>query len=89
MPPYTPVTSKAQSRKLFQLVSIGKLSMAEAKGKTEAADWSKLPARASTAHVTRKPTSASTVASAPKVRGGHSHPIANLGKFAHMPRGRR
>ena len=43
MPPYKPVTSKAESRKLFSLAEQGKLSMADAKGKTRAADWPKLP----------------------------------------------
>lgn len=45
MPPYTPVTSKAQSRKLFALAKEGKISVADAKGKTRAAQFSKLPAR--------------------------------------------
>jgi hypothetical protein len=43
MPPYTPVVSKAQSRKLFELVKVGEMSFADAKGKTRAANWSKLP----------------------------------------------
>ncbi len=43
MPPYKPVVSKAQSRKLFSLAEQGKLSMDEAKGKTKAANFSKLP----------------------------------------------
>lgn len=43
MPPYTPVKSKAQSRKLFSLASQGKLSLDEAKGKTRAANYSSLP----------------------------------------------
>lgn len=45
MPPYTPVKSKAQSRKLFQLVREGKLSESEARGKTRAANFKKLPQR--------------------------------------------
>ena len=45
MPPYTPVTSKAQSRKLFALANRGEISEDDAKGKTRAADWDKLPKR--------------------------------------------
>ena len=47
MPPYTPVVSKAQSRALFAKANRGELSMAEAKGKTRAADFSDLPERVS------------------------------------------
>jgi len=47
MPPYTPVTSKAQSRKLFALASRGEISEEDARGKTRAANWSDLPARKS------------------------------------------
>ncbi len=43
MPPYTKVTSKAQSRKLFALAAEGKISKAEARGKTRAANWDRLP----------------------------------------------
>jgi hypothetical protein len=45
VPPYRKVTSKAQSRKLFALAREGKLSLADARGKTRAADFSKLPER--------------------------------------------
>lgn len=45
MPPYTPVKSKAQSRKLFALANRGEISLEDAKGKTRAADWPQLPAR--------------------------------------------
>lgn len=43
MPPYKPVVSKAQSRKLFALANRGELSMADARGKTRAAKGEKLP----------------------------------------------
>lgn len=43
MPPYTPVVSKAQSRKLFALAAEGKVSPADAEGKTKAASWDTLP----------------------------------------------
>ena len=43
--PHTPVTSKAQSRKLFALANRGEVSMADAKGKTRAATWKDLPQR--------------------------------------------
>jgi hypothetical protein len=43
MPPYKPVVSKAQSRELFHLASVGKLSVDEAKGKTKAANFKGLP----------------------------------------------
>lgn len=45
MPPYTAVTSKAQSRKLFALANRGEISEADARGKTRAANFSKLPER--------------------------------------------
>ncbi len=46
MPPYTPVKSKAQSRKLFSLAREGKLSLDDAKGKTRAAGgYGALPQR--------------------------------------------
>lgn len=45
MPPYKPVKSKAQSRKLFALADEGKLSMDDARGKTRAADFKSLPSR--------------------------------------------
>ncbi len=43
MPPYKAVKSKAQSRKLFALANRGEISMAEAKGKTKAANFKTLP----------------------------------------------
>lgn len=45
MPPYKPVKSKAQSRALFAKAKRGEISMAEARGKTRAANFSKLPER--------------------------------------------
>lgn len=45
MPPYTPVTSKAQSRKLFALADRGEISLDDARGKTRAANYAKLPNR--------------------------------------------
>lgn len=45
MPPYKPVVSKAQSRALFAKAERGELSMDEAKGKTKAANWKRLPQR--------------------------------------------
>lgn len=45
MPPYKAVTSKAQSRKLFALANRGEISLSDARGKTRAANWSKLPQR--------------------------------------------
>jgi len=45
MPPYTPVKSKAQSRALFAKANRGEMSMEDAKGKTRAADFPKLPER--------------------------------------------
>lgn len=45
MPPYQPVTSKSQSRKLFALANRGEISLDEAKGKTRAANFSRLPER--------------------------------------------
>lgn len=47
MPPYHAVTSKAQSRKLFALAERGEISEDDAKGKTKAADWKRLPQRVS------------------------------------------
>lgn len=47
MPPYTPVTSKAQSRKMFALANRGEISLADAKGKTRAANFTSLPEHAS------------------------------------------
>lgn len=47
MPPYKPVVSKAQSRALFAKAARGEISEAEARGKTRAADFSKLPERKS------------------------------------------
>lgn len=43
MPPYTPVTSKAQSRKMFALANRGEISMEDARGKTRAANFKSLP----------------------------------------------
>lgn len=48
MPPYNPVTSKSQSRKLFALANRGEISMDEARGKTRSADFSALPERKTT-----------------------------------------
>ena len=45
MPPYKPVVSKAQSRALFAKAEKGELPMDEAKGKTRAANWKRLPQR--------------------------------------------
>lgn len=46
MPPYTPVVSKSQSRALFAKARRGEgISMADARGKTRAANFTKLPAR--------------------------------------------
>lgn len=45
MPPYKPVTSRAQARKLWALAREGKVSVEDAKGKTGAAAWGKLPER--------------------------------------------
>lgn len=45
MPPYTPVKSKSQSRALFAAANRGELSLADAKGKTKAANWDDLPER--------------------------------------------
>ncbi len=45
MPPYEPVKSKSQSRKLFALAREGKVPIADAKGKTAAADFKRLPFR--------------------------------------------
>ncbi len=46
MPPYKPVVSKAQSRKLFALAERGEgISMDDAKGKTREANFADLPQR--------------------------------------------
>ena len=45
---YKPVVSKSQSRALFAKAGRGELSMAEARGKTRAADFSSLPERKGT-----------------------------------------
>ena len=46
MPPYKAVVSKAQSRALFAKAERGEgISMDDAKGKTKAANWKKLPDR--------------------------------------------
>ena len=42
---YKPVVSKAQSRKLFALAGRGEIAESEARGKTRAANWKKLPKR--------------------------------------------
>lgn len=63
MPPYTPVTSKAQSRALFAKANRGELSMEDAKGKTAAADFSHLPERK-----TSKPPARKKMASRPAGR---------------------
>ena len=47
MPPYKAVVSKAQSRKLFALSSRGEIAESDARGKTRAANWKKLPKRVS------------------------------------------
>lgn len=54
MPPYQPVVSKAQSRALFAKADRGELSLDDAKGKTRAADWAKLPQRVRRRAVGRK-----------------------------------
>ena len=43
MPPYKPVVSDAQRRKLFALANRGEMSMDEARGKARAAKGRKLP----------------------------------------------
>lgn len=43
MPPYTPVKSDAQRKKLFALARRGEISMTEARGKARAAKGRKLP----------------------------------------------
>ena len=58
MPPYAPVKSKAQSRKLFALASRGEISDADARGKTRAADFSSLPDRKSKKIFTKRGSSA-------------------------------
>lgn len=55
MPPYTPVTSKAQSRKLFALAERGEISEEDARGKTRAANFKKLPERKGSKRGTRQP----------------------------------
>lgn len=45
MPPYTAVTSKAQSRKLFAMAGRGEIAESEARGKTRAANFTSLPER--------------------------------------------
>lgn len=46
MPPYSPVRSKSQSRALFAKARRHEgISMADARGKTRAANFSKLPER--------------------------------------------
>jgi len=45
MPPYTPVASRAESRKLFAMARRGEISETEARGKTRAANWKRLPER--------------------------------------------
>jgi hypothetical protein len=55
VPPYRKVTSKAQSRKLFALAREGKLSLTDARGKTRAANFSKLPKRKGTPTRAKRP----------------------------------
>ena len=43
MPPYEPVKSESQRRKLFALANRGEISMADARGKARAAKGKKLP----------------------------------------------
>jgi len=43
MPPYKPVVSDAQRRKLFALADEGQIAMAEARGKARAAKGRDLP----------------------------------------------
>ena len=45
MPPYKPVVSRSQSRALFAAASRGEISEDEARGKTKAANWKRLPER--------------------------------------------
>jgi hypothetical protein len=45
MPPYEPVKSKSQSRALFAKARRGGISLEDAKGKTMAADFKRLPDR--------------------------------------------
>lgn len=45
MPPFTPVKSKAQARKVFVLADEGKISEDDARGKVRAAKGKKLPNR--------------------------------------------
>jgi hypothetical protein len=45
MPPYKPVVSNAQRRKLFALANRGEISHAEAEGKARAAKGRDLPER--------------------------------------------
>ena len=54
MPPYTPVVSEAQRRKLFALAGRGEISMAEARGKARAAQGRDLPERVSRRHLKAK-----------------------------------
>jgi hypothetical protein len=75
MPPYTPVVSKAQGRKLFSLVRLGEMSATEARGKVRAANWSKLPQ-----HVGGSKGGHSSAAA--------GHPHRNLGKYLHPKGGR-
>lgn len=45
MPPYKAAKSRAQVKKLFALAEQGKISEADARGKTRAANFSTLPNR--------------------------------------------
>ena len=47
MPPYRPVVSRRQQRKLFALAERGDISKADARGKTRAAKGKRLPERVS------------------------------------------
>jgi hypothetical protein len=57
MPPYTPVVSRAQSRALFAKANRGEISMDDAKGKTRAADWKRLPERKGSPRARRRASS--------------------------------
>ncbi len=54
MPPYKPVVSQAQRRKLFALASRGEISKDEAEGKARAAKGKKLPQRVGKRRASRR-----------------------------------
>lgn len=54
MPPYRAVVSKSQSRALFAKAAKGEISEEEARGKTRAANWKRLPERVSKRRPARK-----------------------------------